>query len=159
MIPTLVALVGFTAAGIVWVSDKGLALWWIVLYSLIIILFIILSYLAFRKVAKERDTAIEDKEKAITELALARERLSKAQSRPAAVDASSGGRITIVRTKVDTKGNADALRATDDGNINVKESIIKEEQQSNPPTLDKEGSRTSRVLVVCRETDMDSHDY
>lgn len=55
MIPILIALLGGTAAAIIWVSDKGLAWWWILLYAVIVILFIVFSYLAYRKTALERD--------------------------------------------------------------------------------------------------------
>lgn len=55
MIPILIALVGGTVAGILWVTDKGLAWWWIALYAIVVILFIVFSFLAYRKVALERD--------------------------------------------------------------------------------------------------------
>ena len=55
MLAILVILVAGIVAGITWLASKGLEWWWIGLGTLVIILFILLSFLSYRKVAIERD--------------------------------------------------------------------------------------------------------
>jgi len=55
MIPLLVTLVGATAAAAIWANSRGLAWWWVALYIVIVILFVVFSYRAYRKTAIDRD--------------------------------------------------------------------------------------------------------
>ena len=55
MLAILVILVAGIVAGITWLASKGLEWWWIGLGTLVIILFILVSFLSYRKVAVERD--------------------------------------------------------------------------------------------------------
>ena len=55
MLVVLVPLIGGTVAIAVWLTTHGMEWWWIALYVVAVILFIVLSFYAFNKVAKQRD--------------------------------------------------------------------------------------------------------
>lgn len=55
MTAIFVVLVAAIVAGVFWLGDKGLAWWWILAGVVIVVVFIIFSFLAYRKVAIERD--------------------------------------------------------------------------------------------------------
>ena len=55
MLGVLIVLVATMVAGIVWLANKGLEWWWIALGSVVIFIFILFSYFAYRKVSIERD--------------------------------------------------------------------------------------------------------
>lgn len=58
----LLALTAAAVAGIVWLVHHGLAWWWIALGVVLVLIFIVFSFLAYRKVAMERDKVIGEKE-------------------------------------------------------------------------------------------------
>jgi len=49
------ALVTVIVTGVIWLSNKGLAWWWIASGVAVMLVFILFSFLAYRKVAMERD--------------------------------------------------------------------------------------------------------
>ena len=53
----LIILFGATAFGAIWLSSKGLEWWWTMLFALAIVIFTIFNYIAYRRVAIERDKA------------------------------------------------------------------------------------------------------
>jgi hypothetical protein len=61
MVAELIALVGVCIAGLIWLTNKGLAWWWIAIAGVIVVIFIVFSFLAYRKVAIERDKSAEEK--------------------------------------------------------------------------------------------------
>lgn len=72
MIPILVVIVGGVVGGIVWLAERGLQWWWIVLGAVVIFVFILLNFLAYRKVARERDKLAEE----MVEVAEARDKIT-----------------------------------------------------------------------------------
>ena len=55
MVTILVVIVVGVVAGIIWLAQKGLEWWWIALGAVVIFVFILFSFLAYRKSAVERD--------------------------------------------------------------------------------------------------------
>jgi hypothetical protein len=55
MLTESIALVGGTVGLIIWLNSKGLAWYWIALYALCVVVFFLLSFFTYRKVAIERD--------------------------------------------------------------------------------------------------------
>jgi len=72
MVTILVVIVVGVVAGIIWLAEKGLEWWWIVLGAVVIFVFIIFNLLAYRKVATERDKLDEE----MVDVAKARDRIT-----------------------------------------------------------------------------------
>lgn len=51
----LLALVAVGVGAIIWLTDKGLDWWWIASGSIVVLVFMLFSFFAYRKVAIERD--------------------------------------------------------------------------------------------------------
>ncbi len=81
MVLILIAIIGATVKGIIWVINKGLDWWWITLYAVVVILFIVFSYVAFRKVAIDRDKYSSRQQRHI-EFYKSRSELNKALGSP-----------------------------------------------------------------------------
>jgi hypothetical protein len=72
MTTVLIALAAVGIAAIVWLANKGLDWWWIALGVVVVLVFITFSFLAYRKVAIERDKVVEEKDKLAVELSSAK---------------------------------------------------------------------------------------
>jgi hypothetical protein len=89
MVIILLALIAFGVAGIIWLVSNGLEWWWIASGALVVLVFILFSFLAYRKVAIEKDkvseemtSIVKEKNNLTSDLALTKSELTKLRNLP-----------------------------------------------------------------------------
>lgn len=89
MVTILGIIVAGVVAGTIWLAQKGLEWWWIALGVVVVCVFILFSFLAYRKAAMERDKLdekivgiVEERGKLANELSSVKNELERLQRMP-----------------------------------------------------------------------------